>query len=286
MRKIEPLICLALLVISFIACGSPEKPPGKIEFIYDLEAARRIAADKDWPMVIEFFKEDCPWCKMLDDSTFSNKLVIEMSQDIVFVKVDALKDSLLARSLGVSYYPTIIVAGHDGSEVDRLVGYYPPSDFFNEIQLYLQGNETLDDYLTRLQDEPDKVEYLLLAAKKYRNRSEWETALEYYSNVVRLGSDYSYEIEEATFEIAGIYEKMKKYSKAIAAYNDFVKRFPDSDKVEDALRRVPYNYAKNNDYRNALRYYRKYLDDYPDGKYSDWAAKRIAELNPDRKKGR
>jgi len=286
MKKIESLICLILLVVLFAVCSSPEKPLDKIEFIYNLEAAKKIAAEKDQPMVIEFYKENCPWCKMLDDSTFSNRVVIDMSQSMVFAKINALEDSLIARSLGVSYYPTIIVAKHDGSEVDRLVGYYPPSDFFNEVQLYLQGNETLNDYLVRLQDEPENVQYILLVGEKYRNRSQWETALEYYSNVIRLGSDNSYEIEQAAFEIAGIYDKMKEYTKAIAAYNGLIRNFPDSDKIEDALRRIPYCYAENGDYRNALRNYRKYLDDYPDGKYSDWAAKRVAELNRVFKDGR
>lgn len=281
MRK-NNLVLLVLLIfaITFSGCGKVEKIPFEIAFQTDLEAAQKIAADKNRPMVIVFFNSKCPWCRMLDDSTFNDKIVIGMSEKMVFVRIDAEKDSALARQFGVAYYPTIVVTRPDGSEIDRLVEYYPPTEFHNEIQLYLIDKETLEDYLIRLEDEPERVEYHLIVAEKYRNRSDWDKALEYYNNVVKLSpGDQQDEVEEAMFEIAGIFAEKENYKTSITACRDFIKRFPDSERRPDIQRRIPYYMAQNGEFNKASRLFKKYLDDYPQGEYVDWVKQRISELN-------
>ena len=274
--KLTMFIIIALMMFS--VCDSPRKVPAKIEFLNSIAAAKEAASQKNQPMIVEFYTQNCPWSKMLDDSTYVNKIVIEMSLDMVFAKINVDKDSLLSKNFGVSFFPTIIIFQSNGTEVDRLVGYYPPADFFNEIQLYLQGCETLEDYLVRLADEPDKIEYHLIVAEKYRNRSDWSLAIEYYSHVVRLSPEDNSNVENSMLEIAGVYSEKKDYAKAIAGYNEFIQRFPDSDKVEDALRRIPYCYKKKGDDIKAMELFEKYLYDYPNGKYAEWVANRIEEL--------
>jgi outer membrane protein assembly factor BamD (BamD/ComL family) len=199
---------------------------------------------------------------------------------MVFVRIDAEKDSALARQFGVAFYPTIVVTRPDGSEIDRLVEYYPPTEFYNEVQLYLIGKETLEDYLTRLEDEPERVEYHLIVAQKYRNRSNWDKALEYYNNVVKLSADDQQdEVEEAMFETTGILAEKENYKTSITACRDFIKRFPDSERLEDVQRRIPYYMAQNGELSKAIKLFEKYLDDYPQGEYVDWVKQRISELN-------
>ncbi len=282
------LLILGLSISIFIlsGCGKTKKSPTEIDFKTDLDTAKKIATDKNQPMVIVFLNSKCPWSKMLIDSTFSDKIVIEMSEKMVFVKLDVIKDSTLAHRFGIVYYPTVVVTKPDGSEIDRLVEYYPPTDFYNEIQLYLIGKETLEDYLTRLEDEPERVEYHLIVAEKYRNRASWDKALEYYNNVIKLGhKNQQDEVEKAMFEIANIFTEKGDYKSSIRAFNDFIKRFPHSERVEDARRIIPYCMVQNGDFYKALNYFKKYLDDYPQGKYVDWVKQHIDELNKVMKKG-
>lgn len=279
-KSILPILGLLIFTLILSGCGKAKKIPTEIDFKTDLDTATKIAADKNQPMVIVFLNSKCPWCKMLDDSTFSDKIVIDMSEKMVFVKLDDKKDSALTRQFGVVYYPTVVVTKPDGSEIDRLVEYYPPTDFYNEVQLYLIGKETLEDYLTRLEDEPERVEYHLIVAEKYRNRASWDKALEYYNNVIKLSpKDQQDETETAMFEIANIFAEREDYKASIKAFNDFIKRFSNSEKTEDARRRVPYYMAQNGDFNKALNFFEKYLDDYPQGEYIDWVKQRIDELN-------
>jgi len=278
--KIIILALGALGGVWHVNCSPSRQVPTQIEFIYNLETAKLQAAGKKQPLIIEFYRPDCSWSKLLDDSTFNNQLIIEMSQEMTFAKIDAEKDSALARRHGVSYYPTIIVASANGAEIDRLVGFYPAADFFNEVQLFLQGNETLTDYLKRLADEPERADYNLIVADRYRNRSDWDKALEYYGNVLKFSRlENQGESEKAFFEIAGIQCEKGEYANAIKNYSDFIIRYPESERAEDAARRHAFCRAKNGEYKKALEEFQRYLADYPAGEYAGWVHAKIDSLN-------
>jgi len=269
-----------LSVLLLAVCDKSERIPSEIGFYYSLDSAKSAANKKNQPLIIKFYKQDCPWSQMLDDSTFTHKIVLAMADKMIFVKIDADKDTSITQKYNVSFFPTIIVAGPDGVEIDRLVGYYPAADFYNEIQLYLQGNETLDDYLNRLVDEPEKADYHLIIAEKYKHRSDWDKSLEYYTNVLNLAGDSTdYESEMADFGIADVQCEMGKYQDAIVSYNDFIERFPESEKVEDAVRKIPYCLVKLGEFKQARVLYQKYLEDYPDGEFASWANENLRNLD-------
>ncbi len=280
--------CLCILSGLLLAgCDKSEKIPSTIGFYHNLDSAKTAATNKKQPLIIEFYKQGCPWSKMFDDSTFSNKIVLAMTNQMKFAKIDANKDTSIVHEYNVSFFPTIVVTGSDGKEIDRLVGYYPAADFYNEIQLYLQGNETLDDYLNRLADEPEKAEYNLIIAEKYKHRSDWDKALEYYNNVLNYaGDDNEYEKEMAVFGIADIQCQKGQYRDAIASFNDFIQSFPESEKVEDATRKIPYCLVKLGEYEQADGLYLKYLEDYPNSEFTNWVNENLKSLDSVLQKGR
>jgi tetratricopeptide (TPR) repeat protein len=276
-RKIIPL---AVVYLVFANCGKSPEELSQIRFFNDLYSAKTYAAEKNQPLIIEFFSKDCPWSKMMADSTFSNKIVIGMSSDMVFARIDADEDSLDAREYNVSFYPTFIVAKPDAKEIDRLVGYYPPADFYNEVQLYLQGNETLEDYQGRLADEPSRVDYHLVLGEKYKYRSNWDKALEFYNNVLRLaGENNLYEREMAMIGMADVYCEQEEYENAAKAYEEFLNTFPESEKAEDAARKLPFCLAQLGNFDEAKVLFEKYLSDYPQGVYVDWVKDKLDDLN-------
>jgi tetratricopeptide (TPR) repeat protein len=280
--------CLSILSWLLLAgCDTSEKIPSAIGFYYNLDSAKSAANEKNRPLIIEFYKQGCPWSKMLDDSTFAHKIVQAMAEKMIFAKIDADQDTSITQKYNISFFPTIIVAGSDGVEIDRLVGYYPPSDFYNEVQLYLQGNETLDDYLTRLADEPDNAEYHLIIAEKYKHRSDWDKALEYYNNVLNFaGDDNGHEKELAVFGIADVQCEKGRYQEAIASFKDFIERYPESEKAENAVRKIPYCLVKLGEYKLAGELYQKYLEDYPDGEFTAWVNENLRNLDSVLQKGR
>ncbi len=265
-------VCLA-------GCAKKQVIPKEITFQNDLRTALNLAAEKRLPILAFFFRPDCPWSRMMDDSTFSNKIVIGMSASMIFARIDISQDSAIARRYGITFFPTTIVFKNTGEEIDRLVGYYPPADYFNEVQLFLQGRETLADYLVRLADEPENVDYLMAIAEKYRNKSDFVEALKYYEMILKSNQADSLEHHiPVLFELGTLYGELHDTSKAFDYFEKFISASRDSLKIQDAYRRKGYYRAGSGNKDGAIAQYKKYLAEFPGGVYAAWVRERIEEL--------
>jgi thiol-disulfide isomerase/thioredoxin len=271
-------ILLSALVV--LSCGSEKKPlPEEIIFQTDYDVALKMASRENKPVIIDFYTDWCKWCKVLDTVTYVDPLVIGMSADNIFVKINAEVDTALAGEYSIAGYPTIVVAGPDGKEMDRIWGYLPPTDFYNQVQLYLQGKETLEDYLGRLEDEPENLDYLSLIAEKFASRSRFDDAIEYYLRIVALDPDN--EAEHGAAAMAAIYDtqgRARDYEGAVATCKKIVEKFPGTAEADDAAAMIGYYSAKNGDKKRALAFYREYVEKHPDSENAEWVKRRVADL--------
>jgi thiol-disulfide isomerase/thioredoxin len=244
----------------------------------DYAAAQAEAVKTNKPMIIDFFTDWCKWCHTLDSTTYKDSIIIAMSEDNIFVKINAEEDTILARKFAVSGYPTIIIARPNGEEIDRIYGYLGPREFYNQIQLYFQGRETLEDYLARLQDEPDNPEFLQAIAEKYAGRSNSQKAIEYYNRVFQLDTNNIRGLGSKMLEaIAETYGQERDFKAAIETLNDLITRFPTASQAEDAAAMLGLYTQQSGDDKGALALYREYIKKFPDGK-NGWVQKRIADL--------
>ncbi len=278
--KFRLLFLILAISVAGLSCGSKEKPiPAKIEFQTDFEAARELAMGSDSPMIIDFYTDWCRWCEVLDTVTYIDPLVVGMSLDNVFVKIDADVDTVLAQEYAISGFPTIVVTKPDGEEIDRIWGYLGPTDFYNQVQLYFQGKETLDDYLSRLEDEPENLDYLSMIGEKFASRSRYDEAIEYYEKVVALDPDN--EEGYGAKAMASIYDtrgRAKDYAGAIATCEKISRMFRGTEEADDAAAMIGYFTAKAGDQKKALKIYREYIEEHPDSENAEWVKKRIADI--------
>ncbi|UCE67917.1 MAG: thioredoxin family protein [Candidatus Zixiibacteriota bacterium] len=278
MKKSILFTALAICMIATY-CTKKERVPSQINFINDYDQAKSAAEKSGKPMIIDFFTDWCRWCDSLDANTYSDSLVISLSGDFIFVKIDAEIDTALAGQFGISGYPTIIIARPDGQEIDRIWGYLPSTEFYNQVQLYLQGRETLEDYLSRLEDEPENLEYLSMIGEKYTSRSMYDKAIEYYEKVVELDGDNG--DGYAARALASIHDaqsRAKDYKSALNTCMRLLKIFPDSPESDEAAALLGYYTAKGGDTVEALKLYKGYLKMNPDSENAEWVKKRIADL--------
>ena len=278
MRSKLKFILLLAAAMTLGCSGDSNKFPVEISFYHEFETAKAEAGRTKKPLIIDFYTDWCKYCKMLDTLTYVDSIVISMSNDYLFVKIDAERDTILARDYGIAGYPTIVVTNSDGSEIDRIWGYLPPNEFYNQVQLYLQGKETLDDYLSRLEDEPDNPEYLMLIGEKFASRSQWQKSIDFYNRVLQLDLDNKRGLGSRSLAaVYDVHSRSRDYKTAIEIATDLINRFPDSPEAETATAMLGYFAAKSGDDKNALILYRQYLEKYPNAK-EDWVNKRIADI--------
>jgi outer membrane protein assembly factor BamD (BamD/ComL family) len=215
----------------------------------------------------------------LEDSTFTSKDVIALSEEMIFVKAEAKKDTALRDQYEIAGFPTVILMKSSGEEIDRIYGYLPPKEFVSTIRSYLQGKETLEDIENRSQADPSDVELAFKLAEKYEARRRFDEAALYYQKVVDLDpEDKNGKSQDAMMNLAWLEMRKKEYLKAVDAFKNFLEKYPESEMAEDAEMYIPYSYARAGDTTQALELYEKFLEDYPDSEDTSWVRKKIGEL--------
>lgn len=117
-----------------VCCAVPVNAAA-INWRTDYNVARKEAAEKGRPLLIDFGTENCFWCKRLDASTFQDASVVHLvNERFIPLKIDAEKEAQLAKSLQISSYPTIVFGAPDGKIMGTVVGYKEASEFVTILQ--------------------------------------------------------------------------------------------------------------------------------------------------------
>ena len=70
-------------------------------------------------------------------------------------------------------------------EVDRIIGYMPPTEYLLRIENIAQKRNTLHDYLTRYEKGEVNADIIAAIAIKYEDRKENDKAVEFYSILIK-----------------------------------------------------------------------------------------------------
>ncbi|MFH2037039.1 MAG: tetratricopeptide repeat protein [Candidatus Zixiibacteriota bacterium] len=316
------LVALSLLAIFIFGCDSAEKKSpvkSEITFVKDYQVALDMAKKNGQSVIIDFYTDWCYWCKVLDTVTYIDPTVIAFSDSIVFAKINAEVDTLIAQKYSITGYPTIVIVDADGNEIDRIVGYLPGEPFLEEVHNYLNGIGTLDDLLKRAETEPSMEIYSALG-DKYAGRGMYDKAIEYYQKVVDGDPDNAdgftdmaliaigetmanlkefdkaiahYEsiaqkykgdsvAVSAKSSIGETYVRMKEFDKAIAQFDTIIKEFKGTDAAADAMLWKGYIYrSKTTDTASAIKVYEEFLKVFPTHADTMHAKQKLEELtNP------
>ena len=219
--------------------------------------------------------------------------MIQLNRKMIFVKVNGLEDTLNSKKFGISGYPTIVLLDRKGQEIDRIVGYEPPAEFLNSVQMYLEGKETLADYLQRAEQSPDSVGLQFALAEKCDGRSNPAEAKKYYMAVIeRDPQNESGFTDKALHSYAWLLFRDKDVQGAIDCEQKIIDQFPNSDLFAEAHQYVPYYYSRwsgqlleSGDKELAATYREKsielfeaFIEKFPDSEDVEWAKKEIAKL--------
>ena len=268
--------------IALAGDDSKDAPPAAIEWKTNLDEADKAAPDSTWHVIADFYTDWCKWCKIQDESTFTDPRVIAMTRKFLFVRVNAEVDTVTARKFGVNGYPTVIVLKKGGTELDRLVGYERPAVFMKTVENYLKGVGTKAAFEAQVRLKPQDMKLKYELAEKHVGRGEFVQARTVFQQIVsgdsKNGSGFT---DKAAFELAVLHRKEKNWYKAIEGFRKFIKEYPKSDLREDAETYIPWLYAKAGDTREALKYYRAFLESSSGSSQADWVKEQIKLLeNP------
>lgn len=209
-------------------------------------------AKKDGKIVlIDFYTTWCGPCKMLDKNTWTDTNVIKLlTEKTVPLKLDAEKETNLAKLYKIEAYPTILLLKPEGSEIDRIVGYKDPKAFQSDFDGAISGKDSIARAREKVEKAggKDPISRTLLANELMQKHKDAE-ALEEYLWCFDHGAEASpgYAGVRVSFLLSYIVRLGKKYPPALEALQ--TRRDQAEAKVRDgsADQNVVYDVLRLND---------------------------------------
>jgi tetratricopeptide (TPR) repeat protein len=271
---------LALSPVCVLAASSDTQTgPDSIEWRTNLPEAIKMANDSGRYVLANFYTDWCKWCKIQDESTFTDKRVIAMTGKFYFVRLNAEIDTAKAREFGVNGYPTVVVLDKNGLELDRILGYEKPADFVKTVDNYLKGIGTKNALEAEIRTKPKDLKLKYEVGEKYVGRGDFAQARASFQQVLSSDPNNASGLnDKAAVEMAMLLRKEKNWYKAIEGFRRFIKDYPNSDLREDAETYIPWLYSKAGDKPAALKYYRAFLKAFSGSSQAGWVKEQIKLL--------
>ncbi len=129
-------------LLASVSLHSAEAPGFFRDLTFD--AALKQAGEQKRIVFVDFFTTWCGPCKMLDRTTWQDDAVAALLREkTIPLKIDAEKETALARRYEIEAYPTLLLVKPDGKVLDRLVGYRNATTFISEFKDALAGKTSL-----------------------------------------------------------------------------------------------------------------------------------------------
>jgi len=208
-----------------------------------------INKNEDKIILVDFETDWCIWCDRLDKDTYTDEGVIDFAeQNFISIKIDAEKNNGPAqkKKYRVRGYPTILLLGPSGNELDRIVGYRPPKEFLDELIRIKNGENTLTDLLAQYRRELKHYPTQLSLAKKYISLNLPDSARIHLDNVYTYQQNKSKLDFTISLKLSQMYYQIGPLDRSIDLLEEIIGSGIDSSDTA-YFYRLLYKARKNND---------------------------------------
>lgn len=107
-----------------------------MNWISNLDQAKEESAKTKKLILLQFEMENCGGCKKLEATTYKDqKLIDEMNEWFVPLKLDLIKEREVRKSLGAYWTPAIYFLDQNGNSFYHFNGYLPANEFRAMLRL-------------------------------------------------------------------------------------------------------------------------------------------------------
>ncbi len=202
-----------------------------IRWIEDFEAASQLAKDYEKLMLIEFYTDHCYWCDQLDQNTFTDAEIIQLTSEFVCLKLNSPTDEnalTLTKKYDISGYPTTIFAESSAEEIHRIVGYRDSQAFRPVMERLLRDQKQIEELEHRISQYPDELESNFQLAMLYLKQKKIDNAAPL---IQKLSDANLSKVDQAQLLMAyGIALAVaKRYSEALESFEQLIRVSPKNE---------------------------------------------------------
>ncbi len=105
----------------------PRRPRAarSISWLSDFNEALKKARRFKKPVLVDFYTDWCGPCKVMEQRTYTDAEVVQLSDNFVCVKINGDLHRDLVKRFNIHSYPTLLLLDSRGREQSRIIGYQP-----------------------------------------------------------------------------------------------------------------------------------------------------------------
>jgi thioredoxin-like negative regulator of GroEL len=225
--------CIAGLVLfCLLAWGSDCSSRDSIDWMTDYLTGLERARIERKPVMIDFYTSWCYYCKVLDARTYTEQGVIELSGQMVSLKINAEKERRLAAGYFIRAYPIIVFLSREGKEIKRLYGYQTPAALKSVMKSILEDTSRLEALAAKYKKAPEDQENAYLYADELMARGRFDGAENVLEKLVRKKGSPRY--EDATLDLGICHFRSGDHKEAAKQISKFLSSHKDSRRADEA----------------------------------------------------
>lgn len=236
-------------------------------WLKNLQAAKDEAKKKDQLIFVDLFASWCGWCYRMEADVFPAEAFQNATKDMVLLRLDTedgKEGTKFAQEFQIRSLPTFLLITHQGTIAGIISGYAPAPQFvermnqtvadWKKFKKKLDSEKKVKDPQARLELARELVQRrsYLDAERRYgalivdkrtpqpvRDEAHYQLALSRMLRGELVESSKTIQnfrtsrkdgefVERASLLLADIYMKQGRYKEALGEFNDFKKRFPQS----------------------------------------------------------
>lgn len=185
----------------------------------------------------------------------------------------------MAAEYTVRFYPTICILREDGTEIDRIVGYYPAPEYIQQVKDYLAGRNTLAAMMEQEASKKDSADFAYRLAEKLSFHGRFDEAKQRYVRVVSLDPENrTGHVDDALYSLSRVARRDKDYEKARKYAQTILDRYASSDMMKPAFLQVGINLRLEGSLPQARKVFLDYVRRFPDDEDTPWAQEQADTL--------
>lgn len=204
-----------------------------------LDDALKEAAAKNQMIMIDFWSTRCGECGQQENDVWNTPDGARLTDGLIPIRFEtsSAEGQDVTNRIPVTGLPSILFLRPDGTEIDRIEGYFSRSDFLRQADDLRKGLDPLPALEVKLQNRPDSLPLVFDVLSRYLNRRRDAEADSLYTRILRLDpqnrTNYP---ERAIMRMARQAEYVgHDYDKTASYWKTMAELFPNASSIGGAV---------------------------------------------------